>query len=141
VKYFQPPSGVVSIQIDPESGMPSTSQCPKTINEYFISGTEPVGSCPLHGGSSPDNTHISGWDAPQPGGPQTTSGQRPPAGKTSITPVNAQPSPGQPRAPSDSTVANDQGSGGSNGQPDAPDSSTQEPKKKKGFFGRIFKRN
>ena len=81
VKYFQAPSGVVSIQIDPESGMPATPQCPKKITEYFISGTEPVGSCPLHGGNSPDNTNISGWETSQPGAPRT------PAGKTSNAPV------------------------------------------------------
>jgi penicillin-binding protein 1B len=118
VKYFQPPSGVVSIQIDPESGMPATAQCPKKINEFFISGTEPVGSCPLHGGSSLDNTNVSGWDTPAPSGSQP----RPPAGKTFNMP------------PNETSTAADQVA-------EAPDSANpQEPKKKKGFFGRIFKR-
>jgi penicillin-binding protein 1B len=131
VKYFQAPSGVVSIQIDPDSGMPATAQCPKTINEFFISGTEPVGSCPLHGGSSPDNTHVSGWDAPAPQVPTTS--QRPPAGKTSVVPepsgmaetASSEPA-GQPEPPQASPA-----------QPQ--DQKNQEPKKKKGFFGRIFK--
>jgi len=114
VKYFQAPSGVVSIQIDPDSGMPATPQCPKKINEVFISGTEPVGSCPLHGGGS-DNTNVSGWDAPQP----------------------ARPATAQPRAPSDSP-----GPTAVVGQPEhPPDPTDPEHKKKKGFFGRIFKRD
>ncbi len=88
VKYFQPPSGVVSIEIDPESGMPATPQCPKKINEVFISGTEPVGSCPLHGGNSLDNTNVSGWDTPQSGQP------RPPSDSPSAS-AASQPEPAE----------------------------------------------
>ncbi len=65
-KEFSAPQGVVSLQIDPESGMPATPLCPQTRNEYFISGTEPVETCPLHGGTGElDTTHVSGWDTPQ----------------------------------------------------------------------------
>jgi len=63
-KAFPAPSGVVTITIDPESGMPATAFCPQTRPEVFISGTEPVGACPLHGGGSMDNTNVSGWDVP-----------------------------------------------------------------------------
>jgi penicillin-binding protein 1B len=122
VKYFQAPSGVVSIEIDPESGMPATPQCPKKITEYFIAGTEPVGSCPLHGGGSPDNTNVSGWE--------TTPAVPPkPAGKTSISPSTAQPDSGVSTEPTASSTAP--------GQPADPES----PPKKKGIFGRIFHRN
>jgi penicillin-binding protein 1B len=121
VHYFQPPSGIVSIQIDPESGMPATAQCPKTINEFFISGTEPVGSCPLHGGSSQDNTNVTSWDTPQ---------QPPPRTQNS----------GQPRPPADSAPGEQAAATPPTGQPESPDATPQEPKKKKGFFGRIFKR-
>jgi penicillin-binding protein 1B len=147
VKSFQPPSGVVSIQIDPETGMPATAQCPKKINEFFISGTEPVGSCPMHGGNNLDNTNVSGWDTSQPGSPA-----RPPAGKSFNTPATIQPAAGQPRPPSDSfgehtastpsSAPAPAASPASAGQPEAPESAhPQEPKKKKGFFGRIFKRD
>jgi len=138
VKPFSAPSGVVSIEIDPESGMPATPLCPKKINEVFISGTEPVGSCPLHGGSAPDNTNVSGWDTPQPG-----SSPKSPGGKTSIVPstITGQPVPGQPRPPSESSGAAEQtASSTQSGQPADPDAS-QPPRKKKGFFGRIFKRD
>jgi penicillin-binding protein 1B len=72
-KPFQAPDGIVSIEIDPQSGMPATPNCPKTYREVYIAGTEPVGSCPLHGGRGL-MTNITGWDtsapaAQTPGGP------------------------------------------------------------------------
>jgi len=57
---FESPGGVVSIMIDPESGMPATSSCPKVRREVYIAGTEPVGTCPLHRGRNV--TNVSGWD-------------------------------------------------------------------------------
>ena len=62
-KPFAAPDGVVTTSIDPESGMPATAFCPQKRSEVFISGTEPVGTCPLHGGTM-DNTNVSGWDTP-----------------------------------------------------------------------------
>ena len=59
-KPFESPGGIVSIMIDPESGMPATSACPKVRREVYIAGTEPVGSCPLHRGRSV--TTVSGWE-------------------------------------------------------------------------------
>ena len=132
VKYFQAPSGVVSIEIDPESGMPATPQCPKKITEYFISGTEPVGSCPLHGGSAPDNTNVSGWDTP-------AAPPRPAAGKTSVAPLTLQPVPGQPRPPSELSAGAEQTA--SPTAPPADPEATQPRAKKKGFFRNLFKRN
>lgn len=61
-KPFPSPQGVVTLDIDPESGMPATPMCPQHYSEVFIAGTEPVGSCPLHGGG--DGTNVSGWDTP-----------------------------------------------------------------------------
>ena len=130
VKPFTAPSGIVSIDIDPESGMPATPNCPKRFSEVFIAGTEPVGSCPLHGGSSLDNTNVSGWDTTPPQ-PQQRSPQ--PSYQTS--------SSGQPRSP----VAPPPPGGtqaGNNPAPQVPADPQQPPqeKKKKGFFGRIFRR-
>ena len=48
VKYFSRQAGVVTIQIDPASGLPAVAKCPKQRSEYFVSGTEPRGHCPLH---------------------------------------------------------------------------------------------
>ena len=63
-KPFEAPDGVVTVTIDPESGMPATAQCPTKQPEVFIAGTEPVGVCPLHGNKGGDRTTVSGWDLP-----------------------------------------------------------------------------
>jgi penicillin-binding protein 1B len=64
-KYFSMPDGVISVDIDPASGMRATPSCPNTYAEVFVAGTEPASSCPLHGGGGQgDNTHVSGWSTP-----------------------------------------------------------------------------
>jgi penicillin-binding protein 1B len=74
-KPFPMPEGVVSLDIDPESGMPATPSCPTSRPEVFVAGTEPVGACPLHNGNGQlDTTHVSGWDIqvpPPPADPNT----------------------------------------------------------------------
>lgn len=65
VSSFSPPAGIVSAQIDPESGQLATANCPAVRTEFFIAGTEPVEACALHGGGG---TRVAGWDA-TPGAP------------------------------------------------------------------------
>jgi penicillin-binding protein 1B len=60
---FQAPDGIVSVQIDPESGMLATPYCPTTISEVYISGTQPVTACPLHARGQ-SVTHVAGWEIP-----------------------------------------------------------------------------
>jgi penicillin-binding protein 1B len=72
-KEFPAPDGVVTLIIDPLSGMPATPNCPEKKPEVFIAGTEPVGACPLHGGGA-GQTLVSGWD--QPAAAQQSSGAR-----------------------------------------------------------------
>jgi penicillin-binding protein 1B len=67
-RHFEAPDGIVSAQIDPESGMQATPYCPTTITEVYISGTQPVTSCPLHGRGQ-SVTHVAGWEMP--GNPPT----------------------------------------------------------------------
>jgi penicillin-binding protein 1B len=62
-KEFAVPDGIVSVQIDPQSGMPATPYCPKTRQEVYIAGTQPVGTCPLHGGHG-GVTSVAGWETP-----------------------------------------------------------------------------
>lgn len=45
---FPFPSGIVAVDIDPTTGGRATKECPVTVKEYFIVGTEPEESCP-HG--------------------------------------------------------------------------------------------
>jgi penicillin-binding protein 1B len=76
-KEFTAPAGVVSVEIDPQSGMPATPACPKTQTEVYIAGTEPVGTCPLHGGRT-GVTNVAGWDTG--GGNPVASADSPPGG-------------------------------------------------------------
>ncbi|HWE53518.1 MAG TPA: PBP1A family penicillin-binding protein [Bryobacteraceae bacterium] len=125
-KPFVAPEGVVTVTIDPESGMPANAQCPTQVPEVFIAGTEPVGTCPLHGPKG-DHTTVSGWDLPtssladDPGKPQP--GQQimtaaPPRYESRNATTGNKPPAAQPPA-----VAAD---------PNQPDKT-----KKKGFFGRL----
>jgi penicillin-binding protein 1B len=121
-KPFQAPDGIVSVEIDPQSGMPATPYCPITKTEVFIAGTQPVGTCPLHGGSNPGATHVAGWDVPAP---------------PAIGAPNGAPGvPADPRVrripPAGPTIA-------SNNQPDgARDQQGQKQQKRKGFFRRLM---
>ncbi len=81
---FEAPDGIVSVQIDPESGMLATPFCPTTISEVYISGSQPVTTCPLHGGGQ-SATHVAGWEVP--GNPAPTG--RPPARVNPSAPVVA----------------------------------------------------
>jgi len=74
---FEAPDGIVSAQIDPESGMLATPYCPTTISEVYISGSQPVTSCPLHARGQ-SVTHVAGWEIP---------------GNASPSPDGAQPAP------------------------------------------------
>jgi penicillin-binding protein 1B len=85
VHDFQAPDGIVTVEVDPETGQLATPSCPSPVAEVFLSGTQPVESCHLHGGSG--GTRVASWEtAPplQPGtgttNPALASGVKPPAG-------------------------------------------------------------
>lgn len=67
VTGFDAPDGIVSAEIDPDSGELATSSCPKYRAEVFIAGTQPVELCHLHGGGS---TQVASWETGEPAGPQ-----------------------------------------------------------------------
>jgi len=118
VKPFEAPDGVVSITIDPASGMPATPACPEQKSEVFIAGTEPVGACPLHGGKGGDRTTVSGWDTGSPQvapTPYQAAPDNPPARRADSRP------PAAPSALPPPAVQLDQ----------------PEQQKKKGFFSRL----
>jgi penicillin-binding protein 1B len=119
---FQAPDGIVSVQIDPESGMLATANCPATITEVYISGTQPVTSCPLHGGGQ-SVTHVAGWELPG----------NPPAGAEGATPprVNAPPPTLAARRPP-------LGPGDVSPPPAPAAQKTEKPKEKKSLFRRLL---
>jgi penicillin-binding protein 1B len=45
---LEPPDGVVFVEIDRDTGKLALPGCPRTMNESFISGTEPGDYCELH---------------------------------------------------------------------------------------------
>jgi len=115
VKEFEPPDGVVSVEIDPLTGQLATSACPLSYSEVFVSGSQPVETCRLHGGGA---MRVASWEAaPSPAAEQASS-QRAPAGSR----VAQAARPARPAAP-----------------PAAPAAQAEEPKpEKKGFFRRLL---
>jgi len=79
VTEFPQPDGVLTAQIDPLSGKLATSGCPRTVAEVFITGTQPVEYCPLHGGAG--RALIAGWDTPEAGATAEGEAARPATGR------------------------------------------------------------
>jgi penicillin-binding protein 1B len=94
IHEFQPPDGIVTVEIDPQTGELATPFCPSPQMEVFVSGTQPVESCRLHGGMG--GTRVASWETlPAPAPPPALrdgvpAPPQPPA-------VHAPPSP-SPRA-------------------------------------------
>lgn len=114
---FQAPDGIVTIEIDPATGMPATPYCPQTRTEVYIAGTQPVGTCPLHGGHSV--THVAGWDTTPP------QMEPPPQVAAPVRPGTATPAAIAQRRQIEP-------------QPPAPAVEQEETKPKKGFFRRLW---
>lgn len=119
VRDWDAPEGVVSAEIDPLSGQLATGNCPNLRPEYFISGTQPVEMCHLHGGGG---TQVAGWETtpatPDTGGPpQMAVSDQGRTYRSAPTPPTAVPL-GTRRT-------------------DAAPAVIEKPKEKKGFFGKI----
>ncbi|HEY7305364.1 MAG TPA: PBP1A family penicillin-binding protein [Bryobacteraceae bacterium] len=108
VANFDVPDGVVSAQIDGDTGQLATTACPRVVTDYYLLGTQPVQFCLLHHGGS---TEIAGWEASPPPSAQ--------AALPTVLPTQAmaQPPPGTPQNP--------------NNNPQ------NKPKKKSGFFDKL----
>ena len=63
VSYFNAPDGIVTVNIDPATGQLATDSCPIRISEVFITGSQPLETCTLHGGSRAV-AQVSSWDTP-----------------------------------------------------------------------------
>ena len=59
VRAIPVPDGIVTAQIDSETGELATPACPKTRNEVFLAGTQPVQICHLHGNG---RTQVTSWE-------------------------------------------------------------------------------
>ncbi|HLJ50144.1 MAG TPA: PBP1A family penicillin-binding protein [Bryobacteraceae bacterium] len=119
VAEFEPPTGITSVQIDPQSGMLATAACPSVRTEYFIEGTQPLQTCPLHGGGA---TQVASWDTSQPPAHPASPSVAPiaPGQDARLRPARQQTAQATPPAP-DTPAPN----------------AAPEQKKHKGFLGRI----
>lgn len=115
VHGFSAPEGIVSAEIDAETGLLATAACPKIRNQVFISGTQPVDVCRVHGAG---RTQIAGWETSQPAAP-------PPAAPGEKSPVVA----AAPQNTEHRGVRSIPVTPSTPPQPDKPP--------RKGFFGRI----
>lgn len=116
VTAFSAPDGIVSAEVDPASGQLATTACPERRPEVFISGTQPVEVCRLHGGGG---TQIAGWEPSQPE-------RRPASSQVAANQAAANARSGESRGGNTQTI------------PITPTPAAQ-PKKpeRKGLFGRI----
>lgn len=64
VREFEPPDGIVMVQVDPATGMLAAPGCPGAQVQAFIAGTQPVEICRLHGASLAGTTQVTSWDTP-----------------------------------------------------------------------------
>jgi penicillin-binding protein 1B len=129
VHSFQPPDGIVTVDIDEETGELATPNCPKVRSEVFIAGSQPLQICHLHGNG---RTLVSSWDPVQ---QQNAPAASPTSASESSTVVAAVQStqPAEPARRPNSGVATPRSI------PVTPPPAQQpEPEKpKKGFFGRL----
>ncbi|HML17050.1 MAG TPA: PBP1A family penicillin-binding protein [Bryobacteraceae bacterium] len=120
---FQAPDGIVTVDIDAESGELATPQCPRVRSQAFIAGTQPVETCHLHGGG---RTQVAGWEtAPTGATPPVVAGTAGAGGTNSSAP-SAVASTSRTRRTAEAQSI-----------PVAPPDADQAPPKKKGFFGRL----
>ncbi len=60
VRPFEAPDGIVTVDIDSDTGELATPRCPHVRSEVFIAGTQPVQTCRLHGDGH--STQVAGWE-------------------------------------------------------------------------------
>lgn len=59
---FAAPDDIVTAEIDRDTGQLATAGCPRTLDETFIQGTEPITYCRLHGFAALPATAIAGGE-------------------------------------------------------------------------------
>lgn len=97
VEPFQPPDGVVTVDVDATSGLLATASCPAGHPEVFLAGTQPVNSCQGETGEG-SRTVIAGFDTPAETGAKPVADGSLRAGRRADSSPNAagraEPAPG-----------------------------------------------
>jgi penicillin-binding protein 1B len=117
VKEFEPPDGIVMVQVDPASGALAAPGCPGAQMQAFIAGTQPTEICRLHGASLAGTTQVTSWDTPAEETKKMASATGGPAQSADSRRANRKPA----RTPAAK----------------APEQ-IQQPERKKGIFQRIL---
>ena len=112
VHDFEAPDGVITADIDADTGLLATTNCPKIRSEVFIAGTQPVEACKLHGGG---RTQVAGWEPTAPAAP----------GASDHVPVVSAENANTPVRPAARSI------------PIAPAPPPEPPKRSRGLFGRL----
>jgi penicillin-binding protein 1B len=118
VRDFEPPDGIQSVMIDPESLELATPNCPTTKEEVYVLGSAPTQLCELHGGGHGVVSSTGSWLSHVFGG-----GEKPPP----AVDANGQPLPYDPNRPPNAT-----------GQGSAVDANGKSIEKKKNPLQKIF---
>ncbi|MFL6416703.1 MAG: transglycosylase domain-containing protein [Bryobacteraceae bacterium] len=129
VGKFEVPDGVVSAEVDPDTGQLATSACPKPQNEYYLVGTQPTAFCALHMGGS---TQIASWETTSPT-QKTLPNLNVPAAAVMSPPGPVAAIPPIPGTPGSEAI---------NPDLNAQNQPAEKPKEKKGLFDKfkgIFK--
>jgi penicillin-binding protein 1B len=116
VRPFDAPDGIVSVEVDPMTGQLAAPGCPNARSEVFVTGTQPVELCRLHGGGR-GGMQVAGWEASTPSEGSVVAANSPAATASPQT-IRIQQPPQLKQA-------------------EAQPPKTEKPKEKRGFFGRI----
>jgi len=119
-KEFVPPPGVVEVQLDKGTNLISDAACPDSYTAAFLDGTQPTDTCDHANGDQRNLFQKIFGIGEKPVAPPPVQAQQP--APQPVRPVVPAPNP----APG--TVANNQ------------DTNAQQPKKKRGFWSRLFGR-
>ncbi len=124
VHSFQPPDGVVTADIDEETGELATPSCPKVRSEVFIAGSQPLQICHIHGNG---RTLVSSWDPVQQQNAPSAGPASEPESRSEVAAVQGtQPAQATRTRPAPRSI------------PVTPQPAQPEPEpKKKGFLGRL----
>ena len=117
VRDFEPPDGIVMVQVDPATGALATPSCPGAQVQAFLAGTQPVEICRMHGATLAGTTQVTSWDTPVEETQKTASAPGAPAQPAASRRAS--------RTPARTPAA-------------TPPEQTQQPAKKKGLFQRIL---
>jgi penicillin-binding protein 1B len=117
VREFEPPDGIVMVQVDPATGALATPSCPGAQVQAFLAGTQPVEICRMHGATLAGTTQVTSWDTPVDETKKMASAAGEPAQPAASRRASRTPAP-TPAA--------------------TPAGQTQQPAKKKGLFQRIL---